>query len=410
MEGMEYAVEPAVAPPPGNPRFSHVDGLRAVAALSVVAFHAAIYTDYIHGWAGAFTLQLAAGVSIFFLLSGFLLYRPFVAARLSGGRPVRVQAYARRRLLRIVPAYWLALTVLAFWPGLPGRVLSHWWVYFGFVQDFRQVTLFGGLGTAWSLGTEISFYALLPLYALVLASLRLPSRRAVVVVELGLLTLLSVGSAVFRTTVSGSHPNLEYVLPATFDWFALGMALAVVSAAFPHANAQPRLVGLVERHATACWSVSAAFLALGAVYWHRTREYDPYSGGPLHLIWGLFALFLVLPAAFPGAGGGVPRRVLSLRVFAWLGLVSYGIYLWHLPLVAEVGKAEQSVGVSARGLAATIVTYALLTCVTVACAALSYYGLERRVLRLKESRARKKAPFSAAVRDVERPGAGTGRG
>src|SRR5712691_2846946 len=163
------AAPPVVAPPPGNPRFGLLDGLRAIAALSVVALHVGVYTDYFPGWQGAYVRQLASGVTVFFLLSGFLLYRPFVAARFSGRNHVRVRDYARRRLLRILPAYWLALTFLALWPGLPGHPLgTGWWRYYGFLQDFRGDTLFNGLGTAWSLGTEVSFYLILPLYAFAL--------------------------------------------------------------------------------------------------------------------------------------------------------------------------------------------------------------------------------------------------
>src|SRR6478672_9327108 len=71
-------VPDAVKPPPGNPRFPLVDGVRAIAALSVVLFH----TVAPSGWAGAFRQQFAVGVPVFFLVSGFLLYRPFVAGRL----------------------------------------------------------------------------------------------------------------------------------------------------------------------------------------------------------------------------------------------------------------------------------------------------------------------------------------
>src|SRR4051794_41542872 len=99
----------AVAPPPGNPRFPLLDPLRAVAALCIVVTHTAAYSHFNSlNPLGAWTARLDCGVAIFFVLSGFLLYRPFVAARL-GGRPgPSVGRYARRRLLRIIPAYWVA--------------------------------------------------------------------------------------------------------------------------------------------------------------------------------------------------------------------------------------------------------------------------------------------------------------
>jgi len=381
------APPPALAPPPGNPRFPLFDGLRAIAAISILGLHAIVFTDYFPGWQGAYARQLAAGVCVFFVISGFLLYRPFVASRLSGRARIRFRDYARRRLLRIVPAYWFALTVLMVWPGLPGDFSRDWWIYFGFAQDFQGDTLFGGLGTAWSLGTEVSFYALLPLYAYVLSRPRFArSARSVLVSELTVLALLALGSLGFRAAVSGSHPNLGYTLAGTFDWFALGMSLAVVSAVTVQARSRPRTVAFVERHSALCWAASFGLLTTSAWYWMRTGDYEAYTAGPLHLLWGGIALFLVLPAAFSGSSVGVPQRVLRNRTVAWLGLISYGIYLWHLPLVPKVGTALDWAGVEPSGLVATGVLAALALTVTVTCAAFSYYVVERPLLKLKERR------------------------
>ena len=157
---MSEPAEPAVAPPPGNPRFPLFDSLRAIAALSVVAFHVTAIsqvsgTPQPGGWSGDLLRQLAGGVTVFFLISGFLLYRPFVVARL-GGRPLRARDFARRRILRIVPAYWVALTALAIYPGLTGVFTSHWWVYYGYLQVYSAGTIDKGLPPAWSLCTEVT--------------------------------------------------------------------------------------------------------------------------------------------------------------------------------------------------------------------------------------------------------------
>src|SRR3954452_12960796 len=101
--------------------FPLVDGLRAVAALLVIVHHAGIYavlggTDSV---LRPYVARLDVGVAIFFLISGFLLYRPFVRARFRSIGAPRPLAYGWRRFLRIVPAYWVALTVIALWLGLP---------------------------------------------------------------------------------------------------------------------------------------------------------------------------------------------------------------------------------------------------------------------------------------------------
>jgi peptidoglycan/LPS O-acetylase OafA/YrhL len=75
-------------------------------------------------------------------------------ALLGDTEPPSLVRYAQRRVLRIVPAYWLALTVLALWPGLEGVFTSESWVYYGFVQSFRVDWIFRGLAPAWSLSVE----------------------------------------------------------------------------------------------------------------------------------------------------------------------------------------------------------------------------------------------------------------
>ena len=366
--------------------FPLLDGVRAIAALSVVALHCTVQADWFRGWEGAYVRQLAGGVTVFFLLSGFLLYRPFVRARFAGDRIPAVGRYLRRRIVRIVPAYWLALTALAAWPGLPGAPLGlASWRYYLFLQDFHRSTLFDGLGTAWSLGTEMSFYVLLPVYAAVLArgTRRLASRRRVSV-ELALLAGLSALSLVARTTLSAKHPNLGYTILGTWDWFAIGMALAVVSVACEGAERQPLLVRLVRRRPSLSWLAAFAALTLAAAYWERTHRYDAYAGGALHYIWAVMALFVLLPAVF-GVERGAPRRVLANPVVAWLGVVSYGIYLWHLPLVPEVDRALAAVaGRPHHGAVGAVAITVCTSACAIGLAALSYVLVEKPLLALRD--------------------------
>ena len=131
------AASPAFTPPPGNPRFPLLDAMRGIAAGMIVLCHTAgVSTFSTDNALGAYAARLNMGVTLFFLLSGFLLYRPFFAARIQGRPPIRIRDYARRRVLRIVPAYWVALTVLALWPGLAGLWDGDWWRYYTFAQVY----------------------------------------------------------------------------------------------------------------------------------------------------------------------------------------------------------------------------------------------------------------------------------
>src|SRR3954447_19054048 len=97
--------------------FPLFDSLRAIAALTVFAIHdiyqVAVNRPQDHAWY-RFGVHLDVAVPIFFAVSGFLLYRPFLSATLAG-RPLSVRAYAWRRVVRIVPAYWVALAVIVLW-------------------------------------------------------------------------------------------------------------------------------------------------------------------------------------------------------------------------------------------------------------------------------------------------------
>ena len=159
MAAPHEAPSPALAPPPGNPRFPLFDGLRAIAALGVLTFHSFELSGKLGlGLSGRFAEVAVNGVLLFFVISGFLLYRPYVAAHSHGhGGPSRAR-YARRRALRIVPAYWTVLTLLAIYPGIRGVFSGDWWRYYGFLQLYSGRTLGGGIQVAWTLSVEVSFY------------------------------------------------------------------------------------------------------------------------------------------------------------------------------------------------------------------------------------------------------------
>src|SRR3954453_446323 len=151
-------------------RFPLMDSLRAIAALAVLATHAAVFAglETSSGTTlGQYSARLDAGVAVFFVISGCLLYRPFARARLTGVAAPATGPYAWRRFLRIVPAYWVALTLITLLFGTSGEVFG--WpgsaYFFGVGQAYSADTFGGGLTQAWSLTVEVAFYAFLPLWA-----------------------------------------------------------------------------------------------------------------------------------------------------------------------------------------------------------------------------------------------------
>jgi peptidoglycan/LPS O-acetylase OafA/YrhL len=323
----------AITPNPTIRRhFPYFESLRAVAALMVLVYHVGLGSGITESesW-GRVVHHFNAGVAVFFVISGFLLYRPFVASRLLGKPPPATVRYAKRRALRIVPGYWVALTALALFPGLPGVFTSDWWRFYGFMQVYNTATAFQGLKPAWSLCVEVSFYVLLPIYAWVMwRTQRGRPLRAQVRTELILLAVLWVGTFVngliFTGRVGAIDPSksLLFTLPFHLDWFALGMSLALISAALDINGSRPRIVAFIEEHPLMIWLVGGALWVLTTI-----PRGDP---GMIHHIGsGFFGLVLVLPAVF--GDGKSPHRILASAPLAWLGLISYGIFLWHQPFV-----------------------------------------------------------------------------
>lgn len=372
-------------------RFPLFDSLRAIAALSVLGFHAAflsrVFTS--DSFLRPYTSHLDVGVTVFFLISGFLLYRPFVRARLRGEQAPHTGAYAWRRFLRIVPAYWVALTVVALGLGLSYVFTLHGApIYYGFAQIYYADRAPGGIGQAWTLCVEVTFYALLPLWAFLMRKLGGGVRR-----ELVALALLWLGSLAYKAwaltqtgpTELNSAPYLQ-PLPNFLDHFAIGMALAVVSVHLELAGRPWRAVEVLRRHswipllgaAVAFWVVSTRIGFTGELLQHYSRRM--FVGR--HELYSLVALGLVLPAVFAEPGRGFAGRVLGSRVLAWFGLVSFGIYLYHFAVMKKVdewlgGPLDAPLGVRLATYAALGVLGATLL------ASLSYYLVERPALRLK---------------------------
>ena len=388
--GAAEPVEPAVAPPPGSPRFPLVDGVRAIAALSILATHTAGLSGFNAGNPlGAWTARLDCGVAIFFVLSGFLLYRPWVAARLAGRLGPRPLTYARRRALRILPGYWVALTLLALaLPAeVPGPFTRDWWIYYGLVQSWSSAAIIGGIGVAWSLSVEAAFYVLLPLLALG-AQRGLRGRPVAEQVrwELSGLAASAVLAVAVRTVVKSAdqHSTFANTLPGMWSWFAAGMALAVASAAYggqPLAQ-RPALVRSATERPGLWWAAALVALTVAAKAVGLPRALgSPYTTLNLqleHLLYLVIAVAVVAPAVFADGRRGPVTRLLALRPLAWLGLISYGIFLYHLPLVTRLQFTRNWLQTGSYA----VYTLAVLAAATTLAAA-SYYAVERPLLRRK---------------------------
>lgn len=389
VSAQEDHVPSVFTPPPGNPRFPLFDGLRALAALTILIYHAAFLSGYVQfGRLGPWASNLNVGVTIFFVISGFLIYRPYVRAQLAGTKGPALTRFYRRRLLRIVPAYWVALTLLSLYPGSTDT-FADWPKFYFFLQVYTPSPPNEGLFQAWSLCVEMSFYLLLPFYAMMIGScFRAKSAAVRVRSELALLALLSTGSAIATYAWSdGASSPLVQGLPRFMFWFALGMGLAIVSARVEQRQSQPRWVAALDGRLGRCWALALAlFIVLGAVTQVPTDgiSFAPKVALIQWAVGGVIAFLIVLPAVFSGSTRSFGARVLRWRPIVWLGLISYGLFLWQAgPLVII---SDQQWISSGRWIVRFAEFAVLAVAMTIPFAALSYYLIERPFLRFKDPR------------------------
>jgi peptidoglycan/LPS O-acetylase OafA/YrhL len=385
-----------------RPHFPCFEGLRALAALAVVFTHAGALAGSANSGVLYRPSQMGdIGVSVFFLLSGFLIYRPFVSAGLDGAAPMRLRAFWWRRLLRILPAYWLALTVL--WAFGNFHLGKMWWRYYLLVQTYDARTALHGIEQAWSICTEMTFYLLIPLWAMLLR--RLWRGRTTLKVELGgVAVLIAAGyasrAAFSATTVQwGPGTPMRAVsfmwLPNQIDLFAWGMGLAVLHA---WASQTGRISTWDRRlgRAAGLWWAAAFGAFMVVVYVLGPPSFHVgYKGAywqERQILYALVAILLLVPLAFGDQSRGGLRTVLRLRPVVWVGTVSYALYLWHLDLmkrfVTPVPDAHGNVpwhGWTGKLLGHGNFWLLLVSGVVLGliAAAVSWYALEKPFLRLK---------------------------
>ena len=321
-------------------RIPGLDGLRYLAAALIVLHHAGFASNATFATrAGPYLARMDVGVAIFFVLSGYLLYRPIVLRQLQERPPEPVGRYYLKRVARIYPAYWVALWLTLVLGGSIVGDATGLWHTSALTHVYVPERSLSGLTQSWSLAAEVAFYLALPALGTVAWAV---ARRAPAHLRPGRLLLatgvLYAGSVAFRIvverTASARFEGVMHLwMPAQIDHFALGMALAVLAA---WAEARPELQALVQRVFTPIvrwWAVGAA------VFWFTSTQLDlarglERAGDGAELLrqglYGLVAVALVAPLALCPHQGGRVRRLLDSPVARWLGGVSYGLYLWHL--------------------------------------------------------------------------------
>ena len=431
----------SVAPPvaKASTRNAELEGVRAIAALAVLVTHVSLNAMGNRGPFGGLLARLDVGVAVFFVVSGYLLYRPFAAALLRGDDRPSTRRYLRHRLVRIIPAYWvvvvasflfvatsgLVLPTTNFNPAPSGLTSVPLWTmarFLTFTQVYWGDSLAGPFPQAWTLAVEMSFYLVLPVLAFALGRRAPGSRAARLRRQWSLLGAMVVLAQVFRLGIVLFDPayrgdiGLAYTqykawLPNHLDLFALGMGMAVISVERDDGGPGSALGRGLDRMFARRWAAGMSVLvALGALClagyglglsrtdlsYHRVGEFAR------HWAYGVVALGLILPAVFGRTGKGWFRGFLASRPMQFLGKISYGIYLWQILVIGRWVSAPSYTG-GEPGAArhpggqfnvAFWPTLAWTLTVTIGLATATWYLVERPWLRVRD---RKLGPFARGM-------------
>ena len=396
--------------------FPLLDGYRAVAALMVLTTHVAFTTAEIFTpVTGPLLGRMDFGVTLFFLLSGFLLYRPRALAAMTDSPGPRLSTYALRRSARILPAYWVMVAVtLLVLPEIQPVSPSTWAINLGLLHIYLPGFTLEGLTQTWSLATEVSFYALLPVIAWwagrrhrgdVDRSTRRQLLALATLVGLAwIYTLVRLSTGVLDAPLAGLW------LPGFLDWFALGMAAAVVSARLSLGGAPAWMQRFQDlaRDTPTCLVIAAALYVIVATPLGGPLTLTPagtFETATKHALYGLIALVFLLPG-FLGRWGNTrtvagttvsgtttavttepsvgsdpefSRWALLLRnpVVVYLGTISYGIFLWHQMLIRLIVDVTD-LPVFAGGF---LPLWAATVGLSVAAATISWFLIERPLQR-----------------------------
>jgi peptidoglycan/LPS O-acetylase OafA/YrhL len=323
-----------------------LDGLRGIAVALVVLFHFRV-----PGFAGGFV-----GVDLFFVLSGFLITRLLLDEWNHTGT-VRLRAFYARRALRLLPALLLLLAVCApfvsrAWLGASVSYIGNWFLAL-------HVLHVSPISHTWSLAIEEQFYLAWPLLLLLLLRARV-SRDGIARVAIALALLSCLRKILLCIDHDpGTWMRIYFATDTRADALLIGCAAAALLER--------------ERHLSAAFArASLVLAAFGVAYFVATARINDLNLFRHAGLTALAACTAIAIAELVARPWGPVDRVLSWRWLVGLGRISYGVYLWHHPIMfVDLPIANQALLVVVR------------VALTLLAALGSYYLVERRVLALK---------------------------
>ncbi|MFC6081783.1 acyltransferase family protein [Sphaerisporangium aureirubrum] len=405
-----------------NKRIPKLEGVRGVLAVGVLVFHVAWQsgvTNFMDQPGNGIWGYLADGLTVmlppFFVLSGLFLYRPFARAVIEGKRGPAVGEFLFRRGLRILPAYWLVVGVVLLGINLDG-INSAWDVirpvlalHFFIPADQPVIAL----AHTWTVPTELTFYLALPLLAWLAAkfagtAVDAARRAGRTMIPAAILLVIGLAWVTYTNLPTFTGPYELWFWPFYYvSAFACGMGIAALSAKAEVTGIVPGIFRAAGRHPNLFW--------LGALAVYLVNIPKPFGvpgsgtvGGMTQELIGhclilVFSVLFILPLTVPEARSRLMDVTLGNAPLRFLGRISYGIYLWHIPFQNYFVQNGNMFGKTAvpdamlRGSAGfwELVTFTLIG--SVVAATLSYYLLEQPLVRAYGRRAKRRREAAATV-------------
>jgi peptidoglycan/LPS O-acetylase OafA/YrhL len=345
-----------------------LDGVRGVAVLMVIVFHINrmtgdnLWSRTSYPLATSISTAGGTGVTLFFVLSGFLLFMPFAKALLFMTRWPLMRVFYMRRVLRILPGYYVSLFLIILFMHPEYLLRDHLKslaLFLTFFMDSSRVTFRQINGPFWTLATEWQFYMLLPLIALGIAFVvsRVPIQRRLPAVMFCLLGIIAWGLFVrYWGFYYLNHPSETFLVPRSFlniimffsfgitgkytEDFAVGMLISLCYIYSQHPSTDGKFAQRWQRLSPWLWGGGLLVLVFGAM-WHFNHEMNGYGWSFLN---GLLPVYdwlseMLLSIGFGACiaailyGSAGLKGIFEWTLLRWVGLISYSLYIWHLPLL-----------------------------------------------------------------------------
>ena len=369
-------------------KIPQLDGFRALAILLVINFHFAVYIKFLPAY-NSITGSGWIGVSLFFMLSSFLLILPYIEHALSDLPVPSYKNFYRNRILRIFPLYFFSMICFLIIHSIIGKtsldgydLVRHVFFLHNFQENHSAIN-----PPYWSLAVEIHFYLLCPLIGLMVYKLIYRRKIKLLVMILSVFIILSIGYRIYITQFYKGYETSMYTrliyasTLANFEAFVFGILNSLFYALVIKRQIISKLSKLLAAFSIPLLLIGLyilmdyLFVNTGGVLDKTLMQNFCYT-----LLYLLFSGFIT--ASFL-SGNSIWNKILGSKIALYLSAISFSLYIWHYWMYAWMHEMLLYAGIT-PGSMFNYINLALASLLTLLISHLTYYYFELPILRLKK--------------------------